>query len=305
MPSHCSGCTMFLESTMFRHRWLPVILIAPLLLLVLLFFYAPIVQAFYWSFYLERPFGGGSEFVGWDNFSRVLSDPEFWKASWRTLIFMVTASSLAVLVPLILAIAADRGIRMSLPARNILVWPKGIAGASIGLVFAFIFNPLVGVMAPLNELFPGLWNPAFDSFDAYVTLIAAHVWGNIPFNFVILLAGLRAVPHTVIQAAAMDGAGPWRRIFGVQLPLIMPQLFLTLVLEFTESVTSAFALIDTITKGGPGGATTLLVYKIYLDGFASYDLSGASTQTVILMVFFVCVAALQFLLLGRRINYER
>ncbi len=305
MPSHCSGCMMFLESTMFRHRWLPVILIAPLLLLVLLFFYAPIVQAFYWSFYLERPFGGGSEFVGWDNFSRVLSGPEFWKASWRTLIFMVTASSLAVLVPLILAIAADRGIRMSLPARNILVWPKGIAGASIGLVFAFIFNPLVGVMAPLNELFPGLWNPAFDSFDAYVTLIAAHVWGNIPFNFVILLAGLRAVPRTVIQAAAMDGAGPWRRILDVQLPLIMPQLFLTLVLEFTESVTSAFALIDTITKGGPGGATTLLVYKIYLDGFASYDLSGASTQTVILMVFFVCVAALQFLLLGRRINYER
>lgn len=296
---------MFLQSTMFRHRWLPVILIAPLLLLVLLFFYAPIVQAFYWSVYLERPFGGASEFVGWDNFSRVLSDPEFWKASWRTLIFMVTASSLAVLVPLILAIAADRGIRMSLPARNILVWPKGIAGASIGLVFAFIFNPLVGVMEPLNELFPGLWNPAFDSFDAYVTLIAAHVWGNIPFNFVILLAGLRAVPHTVIQAAAMDGAGPWRRILDVQLPLIMPQLFLTLVLEFTESVTSAFALIDTITKGGPGGATTLLVYKIYLDGFASYDLSGASTQTVILMVFFVCVAALQFLLLGRRINYER
>lgn len=296
---------MFLESTMFRHRWLPILLIAPLFLLVVLFFYAPIFQAFYWSFYLERPFGGGSQFVGWDNFARVLSDPEFWKASWRTLIFMVTASSLAVVVPLVLAIAADRGIRMSLPARNVLVWPKGIAGASIGLVFAFIFNPLVGVMAPLNGLFPGLWNPAFDSVDAYVTLIAAHVWSNIPFNFVILLAGLRAVPHPVIQAAAMDGAGPWRRIFDVQLPLIMPQLFLTLVLEFTESVTSAFALIDTITKGGPGGATTLLVYKIYLDGFASYDLSGASTQTVILMIFFVAVAALQFLLLGRRINYER
>jgi sn-glycerol 3-phosphate transport system permease protein len=296
---------MFLESTMFRHRWLPILLIAPLFLLVVLFFYAPIFQAFYWSFYLERPFGGGSQFVGWDNFARVLSDPEFWKASWRTLIFMVTASSLAVVVPLVLAIAADRGIRMSLPARNVLVWPKGIAGASIGLVFAFIFNPLVGVMAPLNGLFPGLWSPAFDSVDAYVTLIAAHVWSNIPFNFVILLAGLRAVPHPVIQAAAMDGAGPWRRIFDVQLPLIMPQLFLTLVLEFTESVTSAFALIDTITKGGPGGATTLLVYKIYLDGFASYDLSGASTQTVILMIFFVAVAALQFLLLGRRINYER
>jgi len=296
---------MFLDSTMFRNRLLPVILVAPLFLVVLFFFYVPVFQAFYWSFYLERPFGGGSEFVGWANFARVLADPEFWKAGWRTLIFMATASVLAVVVPLVLAIAADRAIRLSLPARNVLVWPKGIAGASIGLVFAFIFNPLVGVMAPLNELSPGIWNPAFDSFDAYVTLVAAHVWGNIPFNFVILLAGLRAVPHTVIQAAAMDGAGPWRRIIDVQLPLIMPQLFLTLVLESTESVTSAFALIDTITKGGPGGSTTLLVYKIYLDGFASYDLSGASTQTAILMIFFILVAALQFALLGRRINYER
>ncbi|PWE53656.1 glycerol-3-phosphate transporter permease [Metarhizobium album] len=296
---------MFLGSTMFRHRWLPIFLVAPLAVLVFLFFYAPVFQAFYWSFFLERPFGGGSEYVGWDNFARVLSDPEFWKASGRTVLFMATASSLAVLVPLILAIAADRAVRMSLPARNILVWPKGIAGASIGLVFSFVFNPFVGVLAPLNSLFPGIWNPSFDGFDAYISLIVAHVWGNIPFNFVILLAGLRAIPHTIIQAGAMDGAGPWRRILDVQLPLIMPQLFLTLVLEFTESVTSAFALIDTITKGGPGGATTLLVYKIYLDGFSSYDLSGASTQTAILMVFFILVATLQFVLLGRHINYER
>lgn len=270
-----------------------------------LFFYVPVYQAFYWSFFLERPFGGGSEFVGWSNFARLLSDPEFWKASARTIVFMVTASSLAVLVPLILAIAADRKIRLSMPARNVLVWPKGIAGASIGLIFAFVFNPFVGVLAPLNKLSPGIWDPSFNTADAFISLIAAHVWGGIPFNFVVLLAGLRSIPHTLHQAAAMDGAGPWRRIFDMQLPLIMPQLFLTLVLEFTESVTSAFALIDTITKGGPGGGTTLLVYKIYLDGFRSYDLSGASTQTAILMIFFVVVAVAQFALIGRRISYER
>jgi sn-glycerol 3-phosphate transport system permease protein len=279
--------------------------VAPLGLMTLLFFYVPVYQAFYWSFFLERPFGGGSEFVGWDNFARVLSDPGFWKASGRTVIFMVTASTLAVIVPLILAIAADRRIRLSLPARNVLVWPKGIAGASIGLIFAFIFNPFVGVLAPLNTLSPGIWNPSFNTVDAFITLIAAHVWGGIPFNFVVLLAGLRSIPHTLHQAAAMDGAGPWRRVVDLQLPLIMPQLFLALVLEFTESVTSAFALIDTITKGGPGGATTLLVYKIYLDGFGSYDLSAASTQTAILMVFFMLVAAAQFALIGRRISYER
>jgi len=118
------------ESSLFSHRWLPALLAAPLLLLILIFFYAPIVQAFYWSFFLERPFGGGSEFVGWDNFRRVLADPEFWNAGWRTIIFMVFASSLAVALPLILAVAADRKIRLSLSARNVLVWPKGVAGAS-------------------------------------------------------------------------------------------------------------------------------------------------------------------------------
>lgn len=293
------------ESSKFSHRWLPLLLVAPLMLLVVLFFYVPVFQAFYWSFFLEQPFGGGSEFVGLQNFERVLSDPEFWMAGWRTIVFMLTASTLAVAVPLMLAIAADRKIALSFPARNVLVWPKGIAGASIGVVFAFIFNPFVGLMAPLNSLFPGLWNPGMDGTDAFITLVAAHVWSGIPFNFVILLAGLRSIPHTMVQAAAMDGAGPWRRIVDVQLPLIMPQLFLTFVLEFTESITSVFALIDTITKGGPGGSTSLIVYKIYVDGFSGYDLSGASTQTAILMVFVILIAACQFIFLGRRINYER
>ncbi len=293
------------ESTLFSNRWLPMLLVAPLMLLIMLFFYAPVFQAFYWSFFLEQPFGGGSEFVGLQNFERVLSDPEFWNASARTVVFMLTASSLAVAVPLMLAIAADRKIRLSFPARNVLVWPKGIAGASIGVVFAFIFNPFVGLLAPLNQMFPGLWAPGIDGTDAFITLIMAHVWSGIPFNFVILLAGLRSIPQTMYQAAAMDGAGPWRRILDVQLPLIMPQLFLTLVLEFTESITSAFALIDTITGGGPGGSTTLLVYKIYVDGFRGYDLSGASTQTAILMVFVIFLVACQFAFIGRRINYER
>lgn len=293
------------DSARFGNGWLAVLLVLPLMLLVLLFFYVPVIQAFYWSFFLEQPFGGGAQFVGLANFRRVLADAEFWRATWRTLIFMVTASSLAVILPLILAIAADRQIRLSLVARNVLVWPKGVAGASIGVVFAFIFNPFVGILAPLNAWSPGIWAPGLNGTNAFITLIAAHVWSGIPFNFVILLAGLRAVPHTLYQAAALDGAGPWRRIRDLQMPLIAPQLFLTLVLEFTESITSAFALIDTITQGGPGGATTLLVYKIYADGFRGYDLSGASTQTAILMAFVILLAGCQFAFLGRRISYER
>lgn len=290
---------------LFANRWLPVLLVTPLALLIVVFFYVPIFQAFYWSFFLERPFGGGSMFVGWANFARVLSDQQFWLAAQRTLLFMVVASSLAVLVPLVLAVAADRSLRLSRPARNVLVWPKGVAGASIGVIFAFIFNPFLGILAPLNDWFPGIWAPGLDGTDAFIMLVAAHVWSGIPFNFIILLAGLQSLPHTMHQAGAMDGAGPWRRIFDVQLPLIMPQVFLTLVLEFTESVTSAFALVDTMTKGGPGGSTTLLVYKIYTDGFNGYDLSGAATQTAILMVFVVLLTGAQFAFFGRHINYER
>lgn len=294
----------FSSHALFANRWLPVLLVAPLALLIVVFFYVPIFQAFYWSFFLERPFGGGSIFVGWQNFARVLSDGQFWESGKRTLLFMVIASSLAVLVPLVLAVAADRQLRLSTPARNVLVWPKAVAGASIGVVFSFIFNPFVGILAPLNHWFPGIWAPGIDGTDAFITLIMAHVWGGIPFNFVILLAGLQSIPRTMHQAAAMDGSGPWRRIFEVQLPLIMPQIFLTLVLEFTESVTSAFALVDTMTEGGPGGATMLLVYKIYIDGFNGYDLSGAATQTALLMVFVVLLTGAQFAFLGRRINYE-
>lgn len=289
----------------FASRWMPFWLSLPMLLIVVLFFYIPIYLSFWWSFTLERPFGGGSEFVGWQNYARVLSDPIFWDASWRTLVFMVFGSSLAIIVPLVLALAADRKVRLSTAARNVLIWPKGVAGASIGVVFAFLFNPIVGLMWPLNALIPGLWQPGISGTDAFIALLIAHVWGGIPFNFLILLAGLQAVPRSMHQAAAIDGAGPWRRIIDVQLPMLAPQLFLTFVLEFTESVVSAFGLIDTMTEGGPGGATRLLVYKIYQDGFKGYDLSGAATQSAILMVFVLSLAAFQFLYLEKKVRYER
>ncbi|WP_316861199.1 sugar ABC transporter permease [uncultured Cohaesibacter sp.] len=294
-----------MNNSQFHRRWLPLLLSLPQLLLIILFFYIPIYMAFFWSFTLERPFGGGSQFVGMQNYLRVLTDTEFWMAAERTLLFMVTASSLAVILPLFLAVAADRKVRLAMPARNILVWPKGIAGASLGVVFLFIFNPFLGILAPLNDLFPGIWQPGIDGKDAFVMLVAAQVWSGIPFNFVILLAGLQSVPASMHHSAAMDGASAWRRIRDIQIPMIMPQLFLVFVLEFTESVTGAFGIIDAMTEGGPGGATTLLVYKIYVDGFKGYDLSGASTQSTILMILVISLAAFQFFYLEKKVRYER
>jgi len=292
-------------SALFSGRWTATLLLAPFLGLIFVFFYLPVFNAFYWSFFLEPPFGGPKSFVGWGNFARVLADPAFWDSLGKTLIFMAVGSSMAVGVPLVLALAADRKIRLSRPARNILVWPKAVAGASIGVVFNFIFNPFVGLLAPLNRLFPGIWNPGSDGVDAFIMLLVAHVWSGIPFNFVVLLAGLLAIPAPLMHAAAMDGAGPWRRIFDIQLPMLTPQIFLTLVLEFTDSVVSAFSLVDTMTKGGPGGATSLLVYRIYVAGFVGFDLSSAATQTVLLIIFMLIVTAFYFLYLERRVQYER
>ena len=280
------------------------LLVAPILLLVLLFFYIPVGLAFFWSFFLERPFGGGSEFVGFQNYARVLSDPEFWDALQRTLVFMLVAPGLAIGISLILALAADRGLRLSGAARNIIIWPKAVAGASIGVVFVFIFDPFLGIFAFVNTLSPGLWNPRVDGFDAYSTIVVAQVWNGIPFNFIILLSGLQSIPDTLTKAAAMDGAGPWRRVRDIQLPLLTPQLFLTFVLEFVGTVVEAFGLIDTMTGGGPGGATTLLIYKIYVDGFKAYDLSGAATQTALLIIFVGIMVILQFRL-EKYVKYER
>lgn len=293
-----------MRQTFYSGGWLYAALVAPILILIFTFFYLPVGLAFYWSFFLEKPFGGGSQFVGLENFARILSDGGFWSSLWRTFLFMVLAAGFGILLALLLALAADRGIRTSRIARNVLIWPKAIAGASIGIVFTFIFNPFLGVLAPLNEVFPGLWNPRIDGTDAFTSVVIAQVWTGIPFNFIILLSGLQTIPDTLIKAAAMDGASAWRRVLDIQLPLLTPQLFLTFVLEFVQTAVDPFGLIDTMTGGGPGDSTTLLIYKIYTDGFQAYDLSGAASQTVLLMLFVVAMVLVQFRL-EKRVKYER
>ena len=294
-----------MNTRFYRNRWLPLWLSAPQLLVMFLFFYLPVFLAFFWAFHLERPFGGGSQFVGMQNFERVLGDSEFWAALVRTLVYMVVASGSSIAVALTLALAADRAIRLSTIARNVLIWPKAIAAASIGVIFVFIFNPFLGILAPLNELYPGFWNPRVNSAHTWIMVYVANVWQAIPFTFIILLTGLQAIPNSLHKAAALDGAGPWRRLVDIQIPLLTPQLFIVVVLEIADSLSGSFALIDTMTEGGPGGATNLLVYKIYVDGFKAYDLSGAATQTTLLMIVVIAVTAFQFGFVEKRVKYER
>lgn len=294
-----------MKQEIFRSRLLLWSLSAPQLMVLFLFFYLPIILAFFWAFHLEQPFGGGSTFVGLDNFRRVLGSSEFWSSASATLVYMVLASGTSVTTALILAVAADRSLRISPLARNIFIWPKAVASASIGVIFIFILNPYLGILAPLNHIWPGIWDPRNSIVDAYLMLFVANIWTAIPFSFIILLAGLQAMPPDLHKAGAIDGAGPWRRLWDIQLPLLTPQLFVVIVLEVADSLSGSFGLIDTMTSGGPGGATNLLVYKVYSDGFKAYDLSGASTQTVILMALVACITAAQYLFLERKVKYDR
>ena len=289
----------------YRNKWLPFWLSSPQLLVMFMFFYLPVILAFFWAFHLERPFGGGSEFVGWQNFDRVINSDEFWLSMWLTILYTFVATGTSIFVALVLALAADRAVRISPLARNVAIWPKAVAQASIGVIFLFIFNPFLGILAPLNEMFPGFWNPRINPVHTYILLFIANVWGAIPFTFIILLTGLQSIPETLHKAAAVDGAGPWRRLYDIQLPLLTPQLFIVVVLEIADSLSGSFALIDTMTEGGPGGATNLLVYKIYVDGFKAYDLSGAATQTALLMLVVVAITAFQYLVVEKRVKYDR
>ncbi|MEM7613845.1 MAG: sugar ABC transporter permease [Pseudomonadota bacterium] len=289
----------------FRNRYLPLWLSAPQLLIMFMFFYLPIFMAFYWSFHLERPFGGGSEFVGWQNYTRTFGDPEFWQSLWRTMLYTVLATVLSISAALIIALACDRAVRLTPLARNVMMWPKGIAAASVGVVFVFLFNPYQGVLSWVNDLVPDLWNPRTDALDTWIMLLITNTWNALTFSFIILLAGLQSIPDTLHKAAAIDGAGPWRRLWDIQLPLLTPQLFIVSVLEVADSLAGSFALVATMTEGGPGDATNFLVYKIYRDGFAGYDLSGAATQTALLMIVVVAVTSFQYLFIERKVEYQR
>lgn len=294
-----------MKQEIFRSRTLLWWLSAPQLIVLFLFFYLPIILAFFWAFHLEQPFGGGSQFVGLQNFQRVLGSGEFWASAGATLIYMIFASGTSILTALVLALAADRALKLSPLARNVFIWPKAVASASIGVIFVFLLNPYLGLLAPLNDFWPGFWNPRTNVLHTYIMLFIANVWTAIPFTFIILLAGLQAIPQDLHRAGAMDGAGPWRRLWDIQLPLLTPQLFVVIVLEIADSLSGSFGLIDTMTQGGPGGATNLLVYKIYADGFKAYDLSGAATQTVILMMLVAAITGAQYFFLERKVSYDR
>ena len=288
----------------YRNRVLPWLLLAPQLLLVLVFFYWPTSQALYWAFTLEQPWGGGNTWVGLQNFASIFRDSGYWATVLRSGLYALVTTALSMSAALILASFVDRSLKGTKLFQSIYVWPYAIAAPAAGVAFRFIFAPEAGLIGALNQIWPGLWNPAINGGQALLMVMVCHAWLGIGYNFIFFLAALQMIPRSINEAGAMDGARPFRRIIDLQLPLIAPTAFFLFIMNIISSFTDSFGLIDTMTEGGPVGQTEVMVYKIYFDGFKTLDYSGAAAQSIVLMFIVIGLTFIQFKWVERRVHYH-
>jgi sn-glycerol 3-phosphate transport system permease protein len=287
----------------FASRWLPYALLAPQILVTIVFFFLPAGQAVYQSVHIQDAFGGNLQFVGLDNFSDLFHDP-LYLASFRvTAIFSLAVAGLGLAISLVLAVFADRVIRGAGLYKTLLIWPYAVAPAIAGVVWMFMFNPTLGVVAYWLRQRGVDWNYLLNDGQALLLVIFAAVWKQVSYNFLFFLAGLQSIPKSLIEAAAIDGAGPVRRFATIVFPLLSPTTFFLLVVNIVYAFFDTFGIIDSATSGGPGQATEILVYKVFKDGFKGLDLGGSAAQSVVLMVIVITLTVLQFRYVERKVQY--
>ena len=287
----------------FRGWWLPALLIAPQLLISLVFFFYPAGQAVWQSLFIPDPFGLSMTWVGLGNFEFLLGDPFYRASFWTTAVFSSLVTVVSMGVALFLAVLADRLIKGSGTYRTLLIWPYAVAPAVAGVLWLFMFNTRVGVVSWYLGQLGYDWNHVLNEEEAMGLVVVASAWGRISYNFLFFLAGLQAIPKSVIEAAAIDGARFWRRFWTIVFPLLSPTTFFLLVVNIVYAFFETFGVIHTITSGGPQQATTILVYKVYSDGFVGQDLGSSAAQSVILLVVVGLLTVIQFKFIERRVHY--
>ncbi len=287
----------------FPNKILPYLLVAPQLAITLIFFYWPAGQALYQSMLKEDPFGLKSKFVGLDNFAKVLSEPAYVNSIKVTIVFSVATAAVAMGVALLLAVMAEKVVRGKGFYRTLMIWPYAVAPAIASTLFLFMFNPSIGSVAILLRRLGIAWDPVLDGTDAMILLVVAAAWKQISYNFLFFVAGLQAIPKSLIEAAAIDGARETKRFWTIVFPLLAPTTFFLLVINTTYAFFDTFGIVHAVTGGGPGKATETLVYKVYNDGFVNLLLGSSAAQSVILMVIVIALTAIQFRYVERKVHY--
>lgn len=291
------------KRVVFKSRWLPFLLVAPQLAITLIFFFLPAGQAMYQSVLMQDAFGTTTEFVGLHNFELLLQDPNYLNSFKITMLFSVLVAGLGLAISLTLAVCADRVIRGAGAYKTFLILPYAVAPAVAGVLWMFIFNPTLGVLSYVMRQMGFEWDYLVNANQALTLIVIAAVWKQVSYNFIFFLAGLQAIPRSLLEAAAMDGAGPFRRFWSVVFPLLSPTTFFLLVMNVVYAFFDTFAIIDATTQGGPGQETTVLVYKVFVDGFRNMDFGGSAAQSVVLMVMVIVLTVFQFRFIERRVNY--
>ncbi len=287
----------------FRNPWLPYVLVAPQIIITLVFFIWPASQALFQSMLVEDPFGLSSEFVWFENFEELFTDPLYGESVWTTAVFSVSTTFLALSSGLLLAIMADRVIKGATFYKSALLWPYAVAPAVAGVLWLFLFSPANGIIALALDSMGYEWNHVLDGNQAMLLVVLAAAWKQVAYNFLFFLAGLQMIPKSLIEAAAIDGAGPVKRFWTIIFPLLSPTTFFLLVVNVVYAFFDTFGIIHAVTSGGPAGATNTLVYKVYNDGFVGLDLGGSAAQSVILMIIVISLTVVQFRYLERKVQY--
>ena len=291
------------KRVLFRSAWLPWVLMAPQLVIISVFFFWPAGQALVQSFQIQDTFGFSNEWVGFENFKNLFNDPGYLASFKTTAVFSLLVAVLGIGISLILAIFADRIVRGALAYKTALLLPYAVAPAVAGVLWLFMFSPTLGVLSYALRQWGYDWNHLLNSNNAMALIVIAAVWKQISYNFLFFLAGLNSIPKSLIEAAAIDGAGPWRRFWSIQFPLLSPTTFFLLVINIVYAFFDTFAIIDSTTQGGPGRDTSILVYKVYYDGFKAMDMGGSAAQSVVLMAIVVVLTVIQFRYVEKKVQY--
>jgi sn-glycerol 3-phosphate transport system permease protein len=287
----------------FRSAWLPFVLVAPQIAITVTFFFWPAGQALWFAFLRQDAFGMSVEFAGLENFRYLFADEAYLASFKVTALFSVLVAAGGLVVALALAVMADRVVRGSMAYRTLLIWPYAVAPAIAGVLWGFLFAPSIGIVTYVLRGFGVDWNWVLQGDQAMLLVVIASIWKQISYNFLFFLAGLQSIPRSLIEAAAIDGARPFRRFWTIVFPLLSPTTFFLLVVNIVYAFFDTFGVIDATTQGGPAGATEILVYKVYNDGVKAADLGGSSAQSAILMVIVVALTVAQFRFIERKVNY--
>jgi sn-glycerol 3-phosphate transport system permease protein len=291
------------KRVLFKSSWLPWVLIAPQMAVILIFFFWPAAQALYQSVLQQDAFGSTSEFVGFENFDRLFRDPSYLESFKITAVFSILVAALGLAISLLLAVMANRVIRAAGIYKTLLIWPYAVAPVVAGVMWLMLFASPYGAIAyALREL--GMdWNHLLNANHAMALIVMAAIWKHLSYNFLFFLAGLQSIPLSLIEAATIDGATPWKRFWTIVFPLLSPTTFFLLVINIVYAFFETFAIVDAATHGGPGKETSILVYKLYYDGFKAMDINGSAAQSVILMAIVITLTVIQFRFVEKKVHY--